>query len=61
MRAKETMTMISFADPLPTLKQAEKLLVAEAMKCANGDQAVAAMSSGILCQALNNRLKGREY
>ncbi len=55
---KETTTILSLVEPLPTLKQAEKLLVAEAMKRANGNQAIAAMSLGISRQALNKRLKG---
>jgi len=58
--AKETSQMIFFSGPLPTLKQAEKMLVAEAMKRTNGNQAIAAMSLGISRQALNKRLKGRK-
>ena len=49
--------LIAFFERLPTLKQAEKLLIAEALKRANNNQAVAAMHLGISRQALNRRLK----
>ena len=48
---------ISFSQKLPTLKQAEDLLIAEAMRRAEGNQSIAAMSLGISRQALNKRLK----
>jgi transcriptional regulator with PAS, ATPase and Fis domain len=48
---------ISFSQKLPTLKQAERFLVAEAMRRAEGNQSIAAMSLGISRQALNKRLK----
>jgi DNA-binding NtrC family response regulator len=48
---------VTFSDQLPTLKQAEQLLIAEAMKRSNGNQAIAAMHLGITRQALNRRLK----
>ncbi len=48
---------VTFSDQLPTLKQAEQLLIAEAMKRSNGNQAIAAMHLGISRQALNRRLK----
>ena len=54
---KEKKTMVYFSEVLPTLKQAEQLLIDEAMKRANDNQAVAAMSLGISRQALNKRLK----
>jgi DNA-binding NtrC family response regulator len=47
----------SFSEKLPTLKQAEELLIAEAMKRSNGNQAIAAMHLGISRQALNRRLR----
>ncbi|HVO68020.1 MAG TPA: sigma-54 dependent transcriptional regulator [Syntrophales bacterium] len=50
-------TAIAFPDQLPTLKQMEEQLIAEAMKRANGNQAAAALSLGITRQALNRRLK----
>jgi DNA-binding protein Fis len=42
---------------LPTLKQTEQLLIDEAMKRADGNQSIAALSLGITRQALNRRLK----
>jgi DNA-binding NtrC family response regulator len=48
---------ISFAEKLPTLKQAEQLLIAEAMKRSDNNQAIAAMHLGISRQALNRRLR----
>ena len=50
-------TPISFSEELPTLKQAEQLLIAEAMKRSDGNQAIAAMHLGISRQALNRRLR----
>ena len=49
--------LISFSSRLPTLKQAEKLLISEALKRSGGNQAVAALNLGISRQALNHRLK----
>jgi len=46
-----------FPDPLPTLKQVERLLVDEALRRSGGNQAIAAMMLGITRQALNKRLK----
>jgi DNA-binding NtrC family response regulator len=51
--------MISFHDQLPTLKEAEDMLVSEAMRRAKNNQAIAAMSLGISRQALNKRLSKR--
>jgi len=48
---------VSFSERLPTLKQTEQLLISEAMKRANGNQAIAATLLGITRQALNKRLK----
>jgi two-component system nitrogen regulation response regulator GlnG len=48
---------VSFSEKLPTLKQAEELLIAEAMKRSAGNQAIAAMHLGISRQALNRRLR----
>lgn len=47
---------IIFPKKLPTLKQAAKLLVAEAMKRANGRQSTAAAMLGVTQQALSKRL-----
>jgi len=49
--------LLSFSVQLPTLKQAEDLLINEAMRRAKGNQAIAALSLGITRQALNRRLK----
>ncbi len=48
---------VIFPDNLPTLKQVTELLVAEAVKRANGVQSVAAGMLGISQQALSKRLK----
>jgi DNA-binding NtrC family response regulator len=48
---------IIFSGQLPTLKQAEQLLIDEAMKRSNGNQSIAALGLGISRQALNKRLK----
>ena len=47
---------ISFPEQLPALKEAERMLIEEAMKRANGNQAIAAELLGISRRALNNRL-----
>ena len=49
--------LLRFTDPLPTLKQAEQLLIDEAMQRSEGNQAVAAIHLGITRQALNRRLR----
>ncbi|MGD2029854.1 MAG: sigma-54 dependent transcriptional regulator [Desulfobacterales bacterium] len=54
---KEKAILLSFSDQLPTLKQAEQLLIDEAMKRANDNQSIAALSLGITRQALNRRLR----
>jgi len=51
---------INFSDRLPTLKQAENLLIAEAMRRSGANQAVAAMHLGISRQALNRRLRQKK-
>lgn len=43
--------------PMPTLKQAEQILIDEAMRKSQGNQSIAALSLGISRQALNKRLK----
>jgi DNA-binding NtrC family response regulator len=48
---------IAFSSCLPTIKQATALLVAEAMKRADGNQSIAARMLGISQQALSKRLK----
>jgi DNA-binding NtrC family response regulator len=54
---QEKKVLISFSKQLPTLKQTEQLLIDEAMKRADGNQSIAALSLGITRQALNRRLK----
>ena len=48
--------LVSFSSQLPTLKQAENILISEALKRSGGNQAVAALNLGISRQALNRRL-----
>lgn len=48
---------LTFATPLPTIKQATNMLVAEAMHRAGNNQSAAAALLGISQQALSNRLK----
>ena len=48
---------IAFSAKLPTLKQAEQLLIDEALRRSNGNQSIAALSLGISRQALNKRLR----
>jgi DNA-binding NtrC family response regulator len=52
--------LIRFSHQLPTLKQIEQLLIDEALKRANDNQSIAALSLGISRQALNKRLKKKE-
>jgi len=54
---KEKKVLLSFSEQLPTLKQTEQLLIDEAMKRADGNQSIAALSLGITRQALNRRLR----
>ena len=42
---------------LPTLKEAEFILIAEALRRAEGNQTIAAKMLGITRRALNNRLQ----
>ena len=48
---------LAFATPLPTIKQATRMLVEEAMHRAGNNQSAAASMLGISQQALSNRLK----
>ncbi len=54
---EEKKVLLSFSEQLPTLKQVEQLLIDEAMKRANDNQSIAALSLGITRQALNRRLR----
>lgn len=47
---------IVFTHQLPTLKEIEQMLIAEAMKRSNGNQTIAAQLLGLTRKALNNRL-----
>ncbi|MGW8193195.1 MAG: helix-turn-helix domain-containing protein, partial [Desulforhopalus sp.] len=51
---------ITFADPLPTIKQATRMLVEEAMQRAGNNQSIAAAMLGISQQALSKRLQKQE-
>ena len=53
----EKRKLISFSEQLPTLKQAEQLLISETLSRSNNKQSIAALSLGISRQALNKRLK----
>jgi DNA-binding NtrC family response regulator len=53
----EEHVLISFSEHLPTLKQTEEFLIAEALKRSNSNQSIAASMLGITRQALNKRLK----
>ena len=46
-----------FPEPLPTLKDMETLLIAEAMQRSGGNQTIAAQILGLSRRALNNRLR----
>ena len=54
---EEKKFLLTFSEQLPTLKQAEQLLIDEAMKRSHDNQSIAALSLGITRQALNRRLK----
>lgn len=51
--------VLAFSDRLPTIDQAEELLIDEALKRASGNQSIAAGMLGISHQALNKRLHQR--
>jgi DNA-binding NtrC family response regulator len=51
---------LAFADPLPTIKEATRMLVEEAMQRAGHNQTTAAAMLGISQQALRKRLKNRD-
>ena len=48
---------LNFNEYLPTLKEAEFILIAEALRRAEGNQTIAAKMLGITRRALNNRLQ----
>ena len=51
-----TREKVFFSDPLPSIKEVEKKLVAEALKRANNNQTIAAQMLGLTRSALNKRL-----
>jgi DNA-binding NtrC family response regulator len=51
---------VSFSEQMPTLKEAEQMLIDEAMKRANGNQTIAAGLLGMSRRALNNRLMRKQ-
>ncbi len=53
---KETGPQVTFSGHLPTLKQAERLLVEESLERSGGNQSIAAGILGISRQGLNNKL-----
>ncbi|MDZ7372259.1 MAG: sigma-54 dependent transcriptional regulator [candidate division KSB1 bacterium] len=48
---------VSFGHPLPTLREVENALIAEALRRAEGNQSIAAGLLGLSRRALNNRLQ----
>jgi two-component system nitrogen regulation response regulator GlnG len=48
-----------FPDPLPTLREAQDALIAEALRRTDGNQGVVAVTLAISRQALNKRLSRR--
>ena len=51
---------INFSRSLPTLKEAEHMVVSEAMRRASGNQSIAARLLGISRQALNRRIRNKK-
>ena len=49
--------IVAFGDPLPTIKQATRLLIEEALQRSGNNQSVAASLLGVTQQALSKRLK----
>jgi len=50
---------LAFAGPLPTLKEAQEILIGEALKAADGNQTIAAGILGMSRRALSSRLSRR--
>lgn len=55
--AKKPLGLVTFSQRLPSLREASRILIEEAMRRSGNNQAVAARMLGISRQALNNRLK----
>jgi DNA-binding NtrC family response regulator len=58
-RADRAASPVTFADALPTLRQVQDLLVDEALRRTNGNQARAAAMLGVTRQAMNKRVRGK--
>ena len=58
--ASSTDAPVTFGDPLPTIKQATRLLIQEALQRTGFNQSMAAGLLGVTQQALSKRLKGWE-
>jgi DNA-binding NtrC family response regulator len=58
--SKECQSCMTFAEKLPTLKEAEDQLIREALQRAEGNQSIAALYLGISRQALNKRLSKKK-
>lgn len=58
--SKECQSCMTFPEKLPTLKEAEDLLIREALQRAEGNQSIAALYLGISRQALNKRLSKKK-
>ena len=56
----EEQPLLAFSDRLPTLDEAEQLLIAEALSRAGDNQSIAASLLGLSRRALNNRLRRDE-
>ncbi len=57
VRVHEEERLLIFSDRLPTLEEAEEILITEALQRAGGNQAIAASLLGLSRRALNNRLR----
>lgn len=57
---QQAMVPLVFADPLPSIKQATRMLIDEAMRRSGNNQSIAASMLGITQQALSKRLKSMQ-
>lgn len=57
VQGDEARPALDFPDRLPTIKQTEQMLIAEALRRADGNQSIAASLLGLSRRALNNRLR----
>jgi DNA-binding NtrC family response regulator len=56
----EEQALLAFSERLPTLEEAEQLLIDEALRRSGGNQSIAASLLGLSRRALNNRLRREE-